>query len=103
MSQYKAFTWVCFFGFFFFFFNLSKGPAYWLFVLKFGDNVPSSKQDMAQNVILQGDDLERVRSSLKVNNISISTLSSTHTVQQLLTEKVPGKERQKGKIIGGTP
>ena len=60
------------------FFRLLKSPDPSYSVLKFGDKVYSRNRDMAQNVILQGCDLERSRSSVKVNKFSIKSLSPTH-------------------------
>ena len=40
-------------------------------VLKVGDKVYSRNRDMTQNIILQGCDLERSRSSVTVNKFSI--------------------------------
>ena len=51
-------------------------PSYLIF--NFGDNLLSRNQDMAQNVILLGGDLERSRLSRVVNNFSISPPPSTH-------------------------
>ena len=42
-----------------------KGPDPSYAVLKCGDNCPSSKRDMAQNVNLQGHDLERSNSFMR--------------------------------------
>ena len=47
------------------FFNLLKVPDPRYAVLEFGDNLSSRNRDVSQNVILQGHDLERSRSSMK--------------------------------------
>ena len=53
------------------YFCLLKSPDPSYSVLKFGDKVYSRNRDMAQTVILQGCDLERSMSSVKVNKFSI--------------------------------
>ena len=58
-----------------FFFPLLKKPDPSYSVLKFGDKVYSRNRDMAQNVILQGCDLESSRSSVKVNQVFNQTPS----------------------------
>ena len=58
--------------------NFFKGHDPCYLVLKFGGNFASRNRDMTQNVILQGCDLERSRSSVKVKSFSISTQPSTH-------------------------
>ena len=89
------------------YFCLLKSPDPSYSVLKFGDKVYSRNRDMAQNVILQGCDLERSMSSVKVNKFSmrprhppISTHVKFHwnliirflvTVFQSLTERWPGE------------
>ena len=54
------------------YFCLLKSPDPSYSVLKFGDKVYSRNRDMAQNVILQGCDLERSISSVKVNKFLIT-------------------------------
>ena len=59
-------------------FYLLKGPEPSYSVLKFGDNLSTRNRDMAQNVILQGCDFERSRSSVKVKMFSINLPPPTH-------------------------
>ena len=95
------------------YFCLLKSPDPSYSVLKFGDKLYSRNRDMAQNVILQGCDLERSMSSVKVNKFSIRPRHppiSTHvkfhwnliirflvTVFQSLTERWPGRRKMKKK------
>ena len=52
-------------------FDLLKSPVPSCHVLKFRDNLSSRNQDMAQNIILQGHDLEESRSFVKVKKFLI--------------------------------
>ena len=89
--------------------NSLKGPDPHYTVLKFGNNLSSKNyRDMAQNVISQGCDFQRSRSSMKDKSFSIRPPPPTHStyvkfhqnlsasfcvmVEQSLTERWPGKE-----------
>ena len=99
-------------------FNFLKIPNTSYLVLKCGDNLSRRYQDLAQNMILEGCDLERPRSSMKVKKI----LSALHhlpisrhvkfhkdfifnisgAVKQSLTERWPeeeGRKRNTGKTL----
>ena len=59
-------------------FNLLKSLNSSYFALKFGDSLSNRNRDMAQNVILQGCDLEGSRLSVKVKTFFIRPLPPTH-------------------------
>ena len=92
-----------------FWFIKRPDPSYPM--LKVCDNLSSMNWDMAQNVILQGCDLERSRSSVKVKKfffikpqplthkytcaVSLKSCNFPATVSQALTEKWSGEEEIK--------